>query len=288
MAAHIINGKKLAETLELELKEKIKKSNASPKLVAVQIGNDGASIVYLRKKKELASRLGIEFQLIKMEEKEELNTVINTIQKVCDDDDVHGIIIQLPLPKHLPTDQILSLIPVEKDVDGLSAHHLGHCALTPLNKHIIRPATPWGIVHMLQTYNITTKGKIIVVIGKSLIVGTPLSLLLSQESSMAATIVMCDRYTENIKDIVVSADVLVVAAGKHHLINKDFQVKKTCVMIDVGIHRINRKLQGDIDFEYFKDKCHAITPVPGGVGPMTVISLMRNVFIAYNYKLLIH
>ena len=282
--ATIIQGTTLAKELQVTLKKEIEALSYKPHLVAVQIGDDQASTVYLKKKRQMCEKLGIQFTLLSMEAKEEITIMQQKVREVCQDDKVHGVIIQLPLPNHILEDDLLHLVPMEKDVDGLSAIHIGNCLLKKVGIPCIRPATPWGIVHMIKSYAIQTKGQHIVVIGKSRIVGTPLSLLLSQECSMAGTVTMCDRYTNNLKDIVKDADILVVAAGKHHLIGPEYEVKPTCAMIDVGIHRRNvggkTCLQGDIDFEHFKTRCASITPVPGGVGPMTVISLMRNVFIA--------
>lgn len=282
--ATLIRGTTLAFELQKNLKKKIETLTFKPHLVAIQVGQDPASNVYLKKKREMCEKLGLEFTLLALEEKEALEVMKQKIQKVCKDEKVHGIIIQLPLPVHIQEEELLRLVPVHKDVDGLSSTHIGNCLLKKVGERCIRPATPWGIVHMLKSYGIQTKGKRVIIIGKSRIVGTPLGILLSQECSMAGTVTLCDRYTINLKELVKDADILVVAAGKHHLIGSEYKVKPSCVMIDVGIHRqdVGGKtcLQGDIDFEHFKSRCDFITPVPGGVGPMTVISLMRNVFIA--------
>lgn len=282
--ATLIRGTTLAFELQKNLKNKIEVLTFKPHLVAIQVGQDPASNVYLKKKREMCEKLGLDFTLLALEEKESLKVMKQKVQKVCQDEKVHGVIIQLPLPAHIQEEELLPLVPVNKDVDGLSSTHIGNCLLKKVGQPCIRPATPWGIVHMLKSYGIQTKGKRVIIIGKSRIVGTPLGLLLSQECSMAGTVTLCDRYTINLKELVKDADILVVAAGKHHLIGSEYEVKPSCVMIDVGIHRQNvgKKtcLQGDIDFEHFKSRCDFITPVPGGVGPMTVISLMRNVFIA--------
>jgi len=205
----------------------------------------------------------------------------NQTLEINEDDNINGCIIQLPLPNHINSELILNRLNSNKDVDCFTDENIGKLLN---NESKFYPATPYGITLLLDNYNILTKGKNITIIGKSRIVGTPLALLLSNENKYAGTVTLCDKNTINLKDHIEEADILIVCAGVHHLIDKKYKVKETSTLIDVGIHRIpdstkknGYRLEGDIDFNYFENRCSYITPVPGGVGPMTVYALLLNI-----------
>ena len=226
--------------------------------MCIYVGYDSASKVYLNHKRKQCSIMKIEFELIHLEKSndEELSRIIHEINN---DVSIHACIVQLPLPSNI-NPNIVNLIDYKKDVDGFTKYNLGCLSF---GEPCIIPATPLGIVKMIDYYNIPTKGQHVVVIGKSNIVGKPISMLLSNEEMYGATVTMCDKYTENLKQIVASANILIVAAGVHHVINKNYVVKSNATIIDVGIHRILDEttyvLQGDVDYDHFKDKCAYIT-----------------------------
>lgn len=276
-----LNGLYLSNHLLNNLKIKIKKSNKKFHFTCIYIGDNPASKVYINNKQKYCEYIGIYFNLIKLENNINENFLINKICEINNDSNINAYIIQLPLPEHINKDNIVKFIDPKKDVDCFHAENIGNIILQ--NPRFF-PATPYGICLLLDNYNINTIGKNITIIGKSNIVGNLLSLMLSDEKTYKGTVTNCDKYTENLKFYIENADIIIVATGVHHLIDNKFRVKSTCTMIDVGIHRIedNKKkngfrLEGDIDFEYFKDKCKYITPVPGGVGPMTVYSLLHNI-----------
>ena len=265
-----------------DLKEKIFNNNLSIKFVSILVGTDSASSIYLKNKRIKCEYVGIEFELINFDENISEEILIKKIKEINIDNKINGCIIQLPLPNHLNTENILNTLDPNKDIDCFNTVNIG--MLTKKTTKFV-PATPLGITLLLKHYNIETKGKNVVIIGKSIIVGTPLALILSNENTFAATVTLCDKYTENLNEIVKNADILIVAAGVHKLINSKFKVKLSSCLIDVGIHKVQDiskklgyRLEGDIDFNYFKDKCKYITPVPGGVGPMTVYSLLYNLY----------
>ena len=282
---NLLDGKKLSEKLLTELKNKIKKENIRPKFVSILVGNNQASLVYLRNKKTKCEEVGISFELRDFNNAITQEDLIKEINKINNDITIHGCIIQLPLPKHIDTNLILDTLDSTKDVDCFHTSNIGKL----LNENTcFYPATPMGITLLLKEYNIETKGKHCVIIGKSKIVGSTLGLMLSNENTFASTVTLCDKYTENIRDIVKTADILVVASGKHHLIDNTFTFKNNLVIFDVGIHRIKDetkkkgyKLEGDVCFKDVNDKVSYITPVPGGVGPMTVYCLLENIYNSY-------
>lgn len=285
----ILDGKDLADKLLFDLKNKITLLNASPNLIIIIVGNNPESEIYVNIKKRKAMYVGITCNIINLNNnitQSELLTILNTYNNNIN---IDGIIIQLPLPIHLNTNIILENVSYTKDVDGFNPYSTG-CLIT--NNINFISATPYAVLHLIDSYNINTKGKHIVIIGKSTIVGSPLALLLSNENTYAGTITLCDKYTENLHSFVNSADILIVATGIHHLINNSYTIKKDSVIIDVGIHKIEDttnkngyKIQGDVDFDYFENKCKYITPVPGGVGPLTVYSLLDNTYKSYLKKL---
>tara|TARA_Y100000816_G_scaffold229112_1_gene174204 strand:- start:3956 stop:4810 length:855 start_codon:yes stop_codon:yes gene_type:complete len=276
-----LNGISLTNKLMNNLKTKLKESSKIINFTCISIGNDPASEVYINNKKKQCELIGIHFNLIKLESNVSETFLIQKICEINNNTNINAYIIQLPLPKHINKENIVKFIDPKKDVDCFHAENIGNIIL---QKPRFFPATPYGICLLLDNYNIETKGKNITIIGKSNIVGNLLSLMLSNENTYKGTVTTCDKYTENLKFHVENAEILIVAAGVHHLIDSKYTVKSSCTMIDVGIHRIQDnskkngfRLEGDIDFNYFKDKCKYITPVPGGVGPMTVYSLLYNI-----------
>jgi methylenetetrahydrofolate dehydrogenase (NADP+)/methenyltetrahydrofolate cyclohydrolase len=272
----IMDGNNVAKMIYNDIKVPI-----NVKFVSILVGDDPASITYLKIKEKKCSDLGIQFKLIKLDTNITTSELIEYVKKLNNDILITSYIIQLPLPLHIDTNSILDEIDPLKDADGISTKNMGKIIINKSNNY---PATPFGIVRLLEYYKISTFGKHIVIIGKSKIVGLPLFLMLTNEEKYGATITICDKYTQDLQNIVKTGDIIIVATGVHHLLNKKFEVKNDSCLIDVGIHKIvdekmknGFRIEGDIDFEYFKDKCKYITPVPGGVGPMTVASLMYNI-----------
>lgn len=270
---NLLNGKILSDIIKDELKEsvtKMKNNGQSICLAVIQVGNDDASSVYINNKKKACEYIGIGFVLCKFNEDVNKDYLINFIKSLNDDIFINGILVQLPLPKHLNEKEILSYINPEKDVDGFHAFNMGNLMMG--NNNIVA-CTPIGIIEILKNYNIDVAGKECVVVGRSNIVGKPIAMLLLQQDG---TVTICHSKTQNLKDICKRADILVCAIGKPKFFNRDY-IKDGAVVIDVGIHRQeNGKLCGDVDFEDVKDIVSAITPVPNGVGAMTVAMLMQN------------
>lgn len=273
----LIDGKALAQKLRGELKEKIeqfKKTRGEIGLAVVLIGEDPASQVYVRNKIKACEEVGIKsfsYHLPATASQEEAEALVD---ELVSSDKVHGILVQLPLPKHLDEQKILRRIPAEKDVDGFCAENVGNLAM---NRQTIVACTPFGVMKMLEEYGVDPKGKNAVVLGRSNIVGKPMAMLLVNAD---ATVTVCHSKTRDLKSICAAADILVVAIGRAKFVTADM-VKEGAVVIDVGMDRDeNGKLCGDVDFENVKDKVSYITPVPGGVGPMTITMLMYNTYIA--------
>ncbi len=275
MTAEIIDGKKIANKILADIKEKTANLRNAPKLAIVLVGNDDASLIYVRNKQKAAAQAGILTELHHLEDTTSQKTILELIDKCNQDDFVNGIIVQLPLPKHLNTNEIINRISPQKDVDGFHPYNTG--LLQNNEEPYFIAATPLGIMTMLKTVTPSLSGKNVVLIGASLIVGRPLAtLLLNQECTVTVTHI----HTQNIKELTANADILVAACGVANMVKKDW-IKDKAVLIDVGINRENGKLCGDIDFEDVKEKALAITPVPGGVGPMTVAMLLQNTYRAY-------
>lgn len=275
MTAEIIDGKKIANKILADIKEQTASLQNAPKLAIVLVGNDDASLIYVRNKQKAAAQAGILTELHHLEDTTSQKTILELIDKCNQDDLVNGIIVQLPLPKHLNTNEIINRISPQKDVDGFHPYNTG--LLQNNEEPYFIAATPLGIMTMLKTVTPSLSGKNVVLIGASLIVGRPLAtLLLNQECTVTVTHI----HTQNIKELTANADILVAACGVANMVKKDW-IKDKAVLIDVGINRENGKLCGDIDFEDVKEKALAITPVPGGVGPMTVAMLLQNTYRAY-------
>ena len=271
----LLDGKKIKKERIEELKKEIANLDRKPGIAVVQIGNDPASCVYVGNKEKTALNLGCYFKHVKLEENVSEEEVISKINELNCDNEIDGIIVQMPLPKHLNTSKILNSVNKDKDIDGLTDINAG---LLFHNKDCFIPCTPKGILSILNYYNIDTKGKHVVIIGRSELVGKPLMALMLNNN---ATVTICHSYTNNLMNITKDADILIVAVGKKHLINEAF-IKEGAVIIDVGINREDGKLYGDVNFDAVKDKCSYITPVPGGVGQMTVLSLYENLLKAYH------
>jgi methylenetetrahydrofolate dehydrogenase (NADP+)/methenyltetrahydrofolate cyclohydrolase len=271
--AQIIDGKKISKELKDELKEKVakyKEEGVEITLAVIQVGNDKASSVYVGNKKKACEYIGIKSLSYELEESTTEEELLNLIKELNNRKDVNGILVQLPLPKHINEDKVIETIDAKKDVDGFHPMSVG--ALSIGKKGFIS-CTPYGIIELLKRSNIDIDGKECVVIGRSNIVGKPMSMLLLREN---ATVTVAHSHTKNLKEVAKRADILVVAIGKPQFINSEY-VKEGAVVIDVGIHRDeNNKLCGDVDYEDVFSYASAITPVPGGVGPMTIAMLMKN------------
>lgn len=273
----LLNGKVVADQIKDNLKDVVSEMKAegkSLKLCVIQVGDDPASSVYVGNKQKACQYIGIESDVIKLEDTVDEKDVIDIICELNDDDSVNGILVQLPLPEHFDERRILTSISPEKDVDGFHPINVGNMHLG--NETFI-PCTPLGILHILDYYDIDIAGKECVVVGRSNIVGKPMAMLLLKDNG---TVTICHSKTKNLKEICKRADILVCAIGKPKFFNEEY-VKNGAVVIDVGIHRMdNGKLCGDVDFDAVKDIVSAITPVPGGTGPVTVTTLMDNLVLA--------
>lgn len=269
----IIDGKMISSTIKDELKEKVALLKAEGKtgaLAVIQVGNDPASSIYVKNKKKACEYIGIDslsYELPETTKEEELLSIIDELNKK---EDVKGILVQLPLPKGISEDKVIDAISPSKDVDGFNIKNVG--ALCVGEKGFVS-CTPAGIIQLLKRSNIDIEGKNCVVVGRSNIVGKPMALLMLREN---ATVTICHSRTKNLKEVCKSADILIVAIGKPRFITADY-VKEGAVVIDVGIHRDeNNKMCGDVDFDDVSEHTSFITPVPGGVGPMTIAMLMAN------------
>ncbi|MFA5560160.1 MAG: bifunctional 5,10-methylenetetrahydrofolate dehydrogenase/5,10-methenyltetrahydrofolate cyclohydrolase [Acholeplasmataceae bacterium] len=274
----LMNGSKIAKERNIGVsklvEEALKKYSRRPNLAFILIGNNPASESYVKGKTKACELAGFDHVLYRMDEQVEEKEVIELIERLNHDNLVDGMILQLPIPKHLNSDYLIDLISKEKDADGF---HVVNQGLLYQRKKSTPPATPKGIMSLLEHYNIPVSGKHAVVVGRSNIVGMPVaSLLLAKD----ATITVCHRATPNLAEHTIKADILVVAVGKANLITKDM-VKPGAVVIDVGVNRVNGKLYGDVDFENVKEVASYITPVPKGVGPMTINGLIENTFELY-------
>lgn len=275
----IIDGKNIASFINDKTSAKIKELNLNPGLAIILVGNNPASEIYVKNKIANCEKIGIKANLYRFSSENKETEIINCVKKMNVDNNIHGIIIQSPMPKEFRENHINSFISPEKDVDGFGIYNMG---LLALNNENYLAATPQGIIKMLEFENIDIKGKNVVIIGRSKIVGRPLALALLNRD---ATVTIAHSKTENLQTITKKADILIVAIGKPSFITQDY-IKENAVVIDVGINRIDGNICGDIDFESVKDKVSYITPVPGGVGPMTIACLLSNVTkSAENFKL---
>ena len=269
----LIDGKKISTEIKDELKitvEELKKQSVETCLAVIQVGNDPASSIYVRNKKRACAYVGIESLSYELPEETTEEELVKLVKELNENDNVHGILVQLPLPKHINADTIIRTISPDKDVDGFHPESVGRLCI---GEPGFVSCTPAGIIQLLKRSGIEIEGKECVVVGRSNIVGKPMSILLLRENG---TVTITHSRTKDLKEVTGRADILVVAIGKPKFITEDY-VKEGAVVIDVGMHRNEEnKLCGDVDFDDVKDKVSAITPVPGGVGPMTIAMLMYN------------
>jgi methylenetetrahydrofolate dehydrogenase (NADP+) / methenyltetrahydrofolate cyclohydrolase len=288
----LIDGKKIGIDLKQEIAEEVvflkKLTGKTPHLAAVLVGNDGGSEAYVANKVKACSEVGFNSTLIRLPTEVTELQLLSEVEKLNKNKDIDGFIVQLPLPEQVNESKIIEAILPEKDVDGFHPINVGRMVLSLPG---FLPATPYGIVELLNRYHIETSGKHCVVVGRSNIVGTPLSLLLSRNVQLGnSTVTITHSRTEHLKEITLQADILIAAIGKPGFITRDM-VKEHAVVIDVGTTRIpdsskksGVRLVGDVDFNNVKEVCSYITPVPGGVGPMTIVSLLRNTLKAFKNK----
>lgn len=266
----LLDGKLISAEIRGELREEVSRMQKKPGLAVVLVGNDPASEIYVKGKIRACEEVGIVSHTYRFSRNSLQEEVENLVSSLVKRNDIDGILVQLPLPEGLDSDRILQLIPPEKDVDGFSAVNLGKIAL---GENGVSACTPRGVMELLARYHIDVKGKRAVVVGRSKIVGRPLAMLLL---NCDATVTVCHSKTENLKEECLKADILIAAVGKAEFITADM-IKQGAVVVDVGINRDkNGKLYGDVDFERAKEKASFITPVPGGVGPMTIAMLLKN------------
>ncbi len=289
MTAKILDGKAIAKQVQAEIKTEVTafvaESNVTPTLAAVLVGEDPASQVYVRNKERACKRAGLSSQLHRMSAESTTEDVLAKVNSLNEDTNVHGILVQLPLPDQVDTLRVLDAVDWRKDVD---AFHPTNVGLISQGRPRFLPCTPHGIVQMLHRSGVTTEGKNVCVVGRSDIVGKPMALMLVQRSSdlgsaMAnATVTICHSRTPDLPSVTRQADILIAAVGRAKFVTADM-VKPGAVVVDVGINRTEEGLVGDVDFEEVAKKASWITPVPGGVGPLTVTMLLQNTFTAAKF-----
>ena len=280
----LLDGKKLADELKMEIARDVEelkaKGGKTPHLAAILVGNDGGSLTYVGHKVKSCEQVGFRSSLLQFEDSITEEFLLEEVKKLNEDKDIDGFIVQLPLPKHINPDKVIMSIDPKKDVDGFHPVNVGKVTLG-LPAYV--SATPLGITKILERYNIETSGKHCVIIGRSNIVGRPMSILMSGQSKTGnATVTVCHSKTKNLKEITLQGDIIIAALGKPEFLTGEM-VKPGAVVIDVGTTRVpdtttksGWRLKGDVKFDEVSVKCSAITPVPGGVGPMTVVSLLLN------------
>jgi len=284
----LIDGKAISDAIKTEIANEVRKiiehNEKIPHLAAIIVGDDPASLSYIDSKEKACKEVGFMSSLYKYPASVKEKDLLDIIDFLNKDEEIDGFIVQLPLPRHISTEKVIKAIDPKKDVDGFHPENIGKMVL---GEDCLLPATPQGIMQLLERSNIETEGKHCVIIGRSNIVGTPLSILMSRKSNNAnATVTLCHSKTNNLKEICLTADILIAAVGKPEFVKADM-VKEGAVVIDVGVHKIvsdetksGFKIKGDVDFVEVSKKCSYITPVPGGVGPMTIVSLLQNTFKA--------
>ena len=287
----ILDGKKTSEALKQEIAEEVKQLKAEgkkvPHLAAVLVGDDGASLTYVGSKVKACGQVGFESTLVKLPANISEEALLQEIEKLNANPEIDGYIVQLPLPKHINEQEILLAIDPTKDVDGFHPANFGRMAL---DMEAFIPATPFGIMELLKRYKVPTQGKHVVVVGRSHIVGRPISILLSQKGAQGnATVTLTHSHTPNLADLTRQADIVVMALGIPEFLKGDM-VKEGVTVIDVGITRLKDdispkgyRIVGDVAFDEVKEKASYITPVPGGVGPMTIAMLLKNTLLAYKW-----
>lgn len=273
----LMDGKKIKMEVIQELSDEVKLLDEKPKLVVIQVGRDEASNVYIKQKKKMAELVGYQFEHILFDLDVSEEEILEKIDILNECDEVTGILVQMPLPEGIDGEKIQNRIRSCKDVDGLGIENSGKLFH---NREALYSCTPCGIMELLKKYNISVEGRDVVIVGKSNLVGKPMGIMML---NAGATVTICHSKTKNLAEYTKRADILVVAVGKSKLISSSM-VKDGAVVIDVGINRLDTGLCGDVDFDSVKDKCSYITPVPGGVGPMTVAMLGKNVLKAYRLQ----
>lgn len=288
----ILDGKKTSEDLKIEIAEAVtilkSEGKKTPHLAAILVGSDGASMTYVNGKVKACKRVGFNSTLVELPEDTTEEVLLDNIERLNNDNDIDGFIVQLPLPKHIDEQKVLMVINPDKDVDGFHPTNVGRMTL---DLPCYLPATPFGILELLERYKVETSGKDVVVIGRSHIVGRPMSILMSQKRAAGnATVTVAHSRTKNLKEITLRADIIVAALGIPEFLTGDM-VKDGVTIIDVGITRIpdetkkrGYRLAGDVHFESVSPKSAFITPVPGGVGPMTIAMLIKNTLLACQRK----
>ena len=281
MSAKILDGKEIAKAYRSGLQsevEKLKEQNIVPKLSVILVGNDGASQSYVNSKKKAAEKIGMISEIVHMDESSSEEEVLSELERLNNDDSVSGILVQVPLPKQVSEAKVLEAINPDKDVDGFNPINIGRLYT---GERTFIPCTPLGIMEILKHADIDLKGKNVAVIGRSHIVGQPVSKLLTDQD---ATVTLLHSKSTNTEEVLKQADVIVSAVGRVHLVTKDL-VKSGAVIVDVGnTPDENGKLKGDVDFEAVKEVASAITPVPGGVGPLTITMVLNNTLLAEKWK----
>ncbi len=279
MTAKLLDGKKVASLIRAKIKKEIEKLKIKPKLTVILIGDDSASQIYVKNKQKFATEVGIESEIIKLPTKTTETKLLKIIDNLNNDKSVNGILVHLPLPSHINELKVINKISPKKDVDGFTVISKG---VLSIGKNTFIPCTPFGIVELLKHYKIKIEGKNTVIVGRSNIVGKPLANLLL---NMDATVTVCHSKTKNLKDITNKADIFISAVGKKNLITKD-HIKKGAIVIDVAILRDEKTKTwvGDLKFDEVSKKASFITPVPGGIGPMTVAHLLKNTLTAYKIQ----
>lgn len=277
----LIDGKELAQNIRNNLKKEVeilKNESINPKLAVIMVGDDKASAVYVRNKSKACNELGIEYEEFLLKTETTMDELLSLIDKLNKDSNIDGILLQSPIPKHLDINEAFRRIDPKKDVDGFNPVNVGKLSL---NQDCFVSCTPYGIIKMLETYNVQLEGAHAVIIGRSNIVGKPLLQCLLNKN---ATVTICHSKTKNLEEVTKQADILIAAIGKPEFVTSNMVKKGACV-IDVGINRTEEgKLLGDVKFSEVSEKASCITPVPGGVGPMTIAMLMANVVKAANYR----
>lgn len=279
----IIDGKQIAQTIEKELKASIDRlQGRKPALAFIRVGEDPASLAYIRRKKKKCAEVGITSTDIELDETISHAALLEKVETLNRNEMIDGILIQLPLPRQIDVQELLQAVAVTKDVDGFHPLNVGKLLVGDQTGFF--PCTPYGIQTLLHRAGIDPAGKHAVIVGRSNLVGKPLAALLMQKRKGAnATVTIAHSQTNHLQAITSSADILVAAMGRPHLITKEM-VKPGATVIDVGINRVGDALVGDVDFEQVKEVCSAITPVPGGVGPMTIAMLLSNTLLAYQRR----
>lgn len=281
MPANIINGKEIASAIKLAIAEELKKiktdTGREAGLAVVLVGDDPASIVYVRNKKKACQEVGIRSSEYRLPKETSQDALLRLIASLNKNPEIHGILVQLPLPHHIQTDKIIEAINPDKDVDGFHPVNVGKLVA---NTASLISCTPLGVITLLDKSGIPIEGRKVVIVGRSNIVGKPAALLFLHRN---ATVTICHSRTKNLSDYTLRADILVAAIGKPAFVKADM-IKKGAVVIDVGINRDEAGLIGDVDFPSVKEKVSYITPVPGGVGPMTIAMLMKNTLTAFKQQ----